>query len=405
MSKTKIILDFFINILATCIPIFVIQIIILPLINNQMDLVYYGNIITCTSLISTISVPFGIALNNTRLLKNSRYEKDGESGDFNLILVFSLVVNSILVVLSSLFMIKEINIIDILFMILISVLTVFKDYMYVAYRLNLNYKSILINNLFMSVGYFLGYLLFLVTKLWYFIYLIGYIFSAIHILKTTKLYKEPIVKTKIYKSTRKMFFILLLATFLSNSINYIDKLILNPLLGEAFVAIYFASTIFGKIVAQVISPINNVVLSYINGRESISKRDIFKVFMTLFVIGCIGYIIGVSISRITLNILYSNIKDEALRYVPIATISVIISMIYNVLNTFVLKYKKEAWQVYVSLINLILYVLLTLIFYYYLGFYGFYLGVLLSNIFRLMLIIAVFLFNFNGKKEDVKNEV
>ena len=125
MSKRKIILDFFINILATCIPIFVIQIIILPLINNQMDLVYYGNIITCTSLISTISVPFGIALNNTRLLKNSRYEKDGESGDFNLILVFSLVVNSILVVLSSLFMIKEINIIDILFMILISVLTVF----------------------------------------------------------------------------------------------------------------------------------------------------------------------------------------------------------------------------------------------------------------------------------------
>jgi len=405
LGKKKILFDFFVNILATCIPIFAIQIIILPLINKQTNLIYYGNIITCTSLISTISTPFGIALNNTRLLKNSQYDKNETTGDFNLILIFSSIVNSIFILVTSFLLVKNISLVDVLFIILISILTIFKDYMYVEYRINLNYKSILINNLFMSVGYFVGYLLFLITKVWCLIYFIGYAFSAFHIIKTTKLYKEPIRKTNLYKMTRKMFIVLLLATFFSNSINYIDKLILNPLLGEAFVAIYFASTIFGKIISQIISPINNVILSYINGKDTISKKNILKIFGALFVVGLVGYIIGVLISNITLNILYPNIKEQALRYVPIATVSVIVSMIYNVLNTFVLKYKKEVWQIYVSLINLILYFILTLIFYYGFGFFGFYVGVLLSNIFRLILIIAIFLLNHSNKKEVVKNEV
>ena len=82
VQKKKLIIDFILNIIATTLPILVIQLCILPLVNKYSPN-EYGLIITYVSLFTIISQPIGGTLDNIKLLAYKNYHDLKEKGDFN----------------------------------------------------------------------------------------------------------------------------------------------------------------------------------------------------------------------------------------------------------------------------------------------------------------------------------
>ena len=64
----KIVFDMFLNIVATAIPTFVLQLIILPLISGKMESQNYGLLVTILALLKIVPSTMGNVLNNIRLL-------------------------------------------------------------------------------------------------------------------------------------------------------------------------------------------------------------------------------------------------------------------------------------------------------------------------------------------------
>src|SRR5699024_11496525 len=93
------------------------------------------------------------------------------------------------------------NKIDILLILLIIILTITKEYFIVSFRLVLNFKGIVLNNIYLAVGYLIGTYIFVWTNYWEFIYIIGLILSNIYIYKNIILVREGLGRTRLLRNT------------------------------------------------------------------------------------------------------------------------------------------------------------------------------------------------------------
>ena len=75
----KIILDMIINVVASFIPVFLLQLLIHPMLAKHISQEQYGDMITTISVIMVISGSLGNVLNNVRLLLNDIYENEKKS--------------------------------------------------------------------------------------------------------------------------------------------------------------------------------------------------------------------------------------------------------------------------------------------------------------------------------------
>ena len=80
----------------------------------------------------------------------------------------------------------------------------------------LNYKAIFLNNIFLVIGYFVGFVIFVLTRRWQMVYLIGYLISLLYINKTSSIIKEPFIKTNMFKNNLKDTITLIISNILAN---------------------------------------------------------------------------------------------------------------------------------------------------------------------------------------------
>ena len=387
--KKKILFDVVLNIMATAIPILILQLISLPVVAYKLGGDSYGVVITLISLFTLLSVPFGNVLNNIRLLLNAEYKENNISGDFNILLLWSLIICSCLMFLGVSYYKEYSTILDTILTVAIACLILIREYLMVSFRISLNYKGILNNNLILGLGYLIGTYLFYLTGYWYLIYIIGSMMSLVYIAKNTRILKEPFLKTYLFKSTSYKSLILFSSTFLKNLLSYSDKLILFPLLGPKVVSIYYTATIFGKMFSMVITPINSVVLSYLTRIEKLSKRIFSLLIFVMVLIGSVGYFLIILISKPFLYLLYPDWAYESLKLVYITSATVIFEVMCSVIHPFILRFNNINWQVLINGSNVIIYIIFTLIFYSHYGLLGFCIGVLISSIYKLMIMILI----------------
>ncbi|MGL5479557.1 MAG: hypothetical protein ACRDCB_11005, partial [Clostridium sp.] len=114
--------DVVLNIIATMLPIFILQFIILPLIAKEVVEDTYGLIVTLISLITLLVQSVSISLSNTRLLLNQKYNEEEVKGDFNLILIIYLLLNLIFIIIGTIFYEDVVNLNSIILMVVLSVL-------------------------------------------------------------------------------------------------------------------------------------------------------------------------------------------------------------------------------------------------------------------------------------------
>lgn len=383
----KIIFDVFLNICATALPLVTLQIIILPLVARYMENELYGKMLTVVSLLTVICGSLGNSLNNIRLIKAVDYEINNVAGDFNVLVIAGMILACISVCIISLQ--YHITLTDIILLALLALLWTYREYAVVVFRIKLNFKGVVVNNVIMVFGYLVGFILFLLTSYWQCIYITGIACSVIYVIKVSDILKEKLAITMIFKSTFTDLVMLVTASLMLNLFNYADRMLIYPMIGGRAVSIYYASTIFGKVVSSAVSPINAVVLSYLSKKNYVKRKNMIIVIIISLVVACIGYVLCIAIAKPALSILYPGFVKESLNYVPIMTVVAMIMMMSGVLSPFVLKFCKMQWQIVINGIVLFLYVFVSVYLFERYNLMGFCIGVLVSNIVKLIIMILL----------------
>ncbi|MEA1853615.1 hypothetical protein U9M49_10960 [Cytobacillus sp. OWB-43] len=400
--RKKLIYDSILNIIATSLPLIILQLIILPITGNIIGDANYGLMVTLVSLSTLLSHPLGNVLNNVRLLVNEDYQKNRHIGDFNILLVNSIIINSILVIVGTIYYEGQTSFINIVLIWGISCLNLVREYLIVSFRLSLNYKGILVNNIILGIGYLVGMLLFYIYEYWQFIYIVGALFSLLYIIMRSNLLKEGFTTTILFKNTSYKAVILFLSTFMNTVLSYADKLILFPLLGPAAVSVYYTATVLSKLITRVITPVTSVMLSYLVKMQEFKIKHFSLLIGLMTGIGLVGYYIIVVISEPMLYFLYPQWASESMQLIYITAATTVVGLISSVINPIILRFKNITWQLGISGVNLIITIISVFIFYYLYGLLGFCIGMLISSILKLIMMIFIFFLN-NGeiKKESL----
>ena len=397
--KKKIAFDMLLNIVATAIPTFVLQFFILPPLARYMSDERYGLLVTILALLSIVPATMGNALNNIRLIFGNESDRYDENTDYNVILLIMAGINLIAVGIGSWLYERNITAISLVLTLAASVLWLFREYYIVAFRIKLNYISIMISNLIMVAGYGIGYALFRIYKHWQIIYIMGYLTSLVYIYFKSDLMKEPLRISERFRDISFQTVLLVVSSFLARVTTYADKMFIFPLLGGAVVSVYYAATLFGKVVSMAITPISSVMLSYLSKVQK-KNDDIFKLTLASSTAVCaVGYFLCVAVSRPVLNYLYPQFVDQAMNYIWITTGTMVLTSLISIVNPFVLKFFDMKWQIAISSVYVVLYFSLSMLLLGKMGLMGFCIGSLIATAIKLLFML--YIYSHQKEKEAV----
>lgn len=389
-NKKKILIDMFLNIIAVSIPTIVLQLIILPLLARYMPDDRYGLLVTILALLNVVPSTMGNVLNNIRLIFRSNEPENGIITDYNVLLLIFSFINLIIIGIFYCFYEKDITVINLILILIISVLWLMREYYIVAFRIKINYINIVICNIMLVVGYGIGFGLFLITNYWQFIYILGNLISLIFVFAKCSLWKEPIKVSSNFKGITIQTVLLLLSNILTRITTYADKLLIFPILGGTIVSVYYAATLFGKVISLAITPISSVMLSYLAKEKQKNDKDFKDVFIISTFVCLVGYFICLLISRPILHLLYPQFMEKAMNYIVWTTGTVVLNTLISVLNPFVLKFFDMKWQIVINGLYAIVYIALSMGFLYVLGLTGFCIGALLATLIKLVLMLIIY---------------
>lgn len=390
MRKKKIIADMLLNIIATALPTIFLQLLILPLLAKQMTSDNYGFLVTILALLNVVPATFGNVLNNIRLLYDSEYRINKVTGDFNILLTIGEIINSVCIVVFIFIYNKSFSPTDIILTICVGFVWLLREYYIVAYRLIINYKSILFSNIIMVIGYGIGYAIFQFCYQWQVIYLCGFFFSLIYIAITSDIWREPFKRTFLFELISKESLLLLIAGIFTRIIIYADKLLIYPVLGGTTVAIYYAATIFGKVVSLVLNPVSSVALTYLSKKKAKDNKSFNYTLIIGSIVCFFGYFFCLIISRPVLKILYPDYVDQAMKYIVYTTGVTVLNALISLINPFIMKFFSMKWQIAINGATTLVYVGLSMSLLHFWGLYGFCIGSLITYTLKVLFMIYIY---------------
>lgn len=397
-KKKKVVIDVALNVVATALPLCVLQLAVLPLMAQDMSDDKYGLVVTTLSIFSVLPGVLGTALNNIRLIFQNKYDEEGLRGDFNVILLWSGIGCAIACAFLFVFF-GETDPVSICLLFVAALTWISREYYLVAFRLRIDYRSILVCNMIQAFGYILGYGLFLVLNQWILVYLVGQGISFAYILYKSDLHKEPFKLTKLFSETVSSISALSISHFLTRFMGYSDRMLLFPIIGGASVGVYYVSTLVGKIASMAVNPINSVMLTYLSKRQNKPGKAFYITMLSGFIVCIVSYCLIMLFGRPVLGFLYPGYVDEAMVYLPITSVTALLYVLISIAQPFTLKYYSMKWQIIINGVTCLAYVLLGMLFLNVYGLMGFCVGVLIANTAKLLFMLAVYLF----KKPDSKS--
>lgn len=389
-QKRRYIEDTALSLLATAIPLLLLQFLFLPKINSIVGEDAYGLIVTLLGFLALLSSTLFGTLNNVRLLVENTYKQETLSGDFNILQSLFWILGSVCVFIFYVFYVPSFDILFFLYLILAFILMGAEEYYSVGFRLQLNYRRILMQKVLLSIGYAVGYILFFWGGQWIFVYIFGYLFAVIYLFVKTGLLKEPWIITKLWKVTINHEAVLVISALINNVFVYVDKMILYPIYGGIITTTYYVSTLLGKGISLATFPIAGVLLSHFSQKKSLGKNTVKSMIVIGWLAGLAGYAVCLMISRPILGYLYPTIVDEAMKYVPVTLAGAVIGVQNTMISPVVLKFCKIQRQIAISIVNLIGYIFIAMIFLKLWGLMGFCVGMGMTQLLKYIVYLYVY---------------
>ena len=398
-KKKSIIRQFIYNVIGTTLPTLVLQLLILPLVAKDMDGDTYGFVLAMVASVMMFSSGIGNVLKNIRMLSEDEYVARKSRGDFGLLFAANACV--IAFVTSGILYYYGIDDAATYFLtLLMSVLVYAKDYYIVRFWIDLDYLGILICNLVCTLGYAAGYGMFRLGGSWQLIYIAGNLASLLYTIWKYPISTPLFARTALFVSMTKRYCALTAATLLGRALQYIDRLLLYPLLGGEDATIYYVSTLIGKTLSMALGPLNSFLLSQISKKNHMSRRLFGKLMLVTAGIGFLGYWICVIAAKPLLGLLYPQWIERSMKYIYITTLTAIISAVSMVVNPMVLRFCNMNWQILINGICFAVYLIVSLLLLGRFGLMGFCVGNMLANTIALFLMVVIYLRTYKGRNID-----
>lgn len=371
--------DFVLNLFASVVSTGILQLVVYPKLALTLGSEGYGQMLTIMGIINVVILSFGNNLCNARIVQQAKYNKNNIIGDFQIIAAISAVVSGIIVLfVNHSFGLSGIIGIGLL---VATILQVLKSYYLVAYRIDINYTKNLFANIFLAIGYLIG--AFLTTRYlgWPSVFFLSALFSLIYINITSPIIKEPIVVTELFSDSTKTVVFLLLSGLIGNVTTYLDRFIIYPILGSGSVSTYSTAAFFAKSISLVLLPITSVLLSYLAaGRVRINGHRFTLVNLLLIVGAVLFLLVSATVGKWITGLLYPTLIADALPYIVLASIGVIISFAGAFTGIVTLAIAPSYWQVVLAAIKLVLYLVLGVVLTKSCGLFGLCYAVIVTNV-------------------------
>lgn len=332
--------DFALNILSAVMLTGTLQLFVYPWLAIKNTIADYGEILTIMGLANTLMAASGNGLNNLRLIQHSKYEKYRLIGDYNILLSFVLIFNTI--VIFFLINYTNLNPVNKLSFLILVLLGIIRIYYSVTFRLNINYKKNFVLNTLLAMGYLIvintnNFVINLQPN-WLILFILPEIIAIIYIIRNSDLYKEQFVKTILFRDTGQKLMGLFYLTLIGNIMIYMDRNVLYPILGGTVVAVFFAATVIGKAGGIVMQPIAGVLLTYFaqpGYHMSLKRYWLINLIVSFFCV--LAYLVICFAGDDILRYLYPTLYDLARPYLYIANIIPLLGIIAALAQPAVLK--------------------------------------------------------------------
>ncbi len=368
----------------------VLQLLVYPSLAAVLGAEANGTVLYIMALVNILGPSIGQALNNSRLVL--RRDMDVTNGDYNCtVLVYSAVG------IAGAFLFSHINapgtISDGGFAAVITVLmllTIFRYYGDVEYRLSLNYRRYFIYYALCGAGCAAGYLVFRKNGYWPLIFLLGEAAAIAYAAAKGSVFRRFFSVSRFFRPVLTKGGVLVLSYFVTNLTLNIDRVYLKSALGGEAVTVYYVVSLIGKTLVLFIAPVNTVIISYLTREETRVTRSRFLKFSGIGIaVSAVFFLLCEAATPIFIRLFYPSLYEAAAPLITVVTISQILAMLSAYLFIIALTFTGEKWQLLLQTLHLVLVVVLITAVTPRSGLMGFSAAVLAANLIRAAAVIVL----------------
>lgn len=387
------------NIFANAAYLGLVQLILFPFLSRNFDNILFGEIVSLYGISNVLTDSIGGSLSSIRLLYDDKIK---EKGNFTFLLKGLLVLLLLVSVIVLVFYANYSSLLDKTFFIIYVLFALIRIYLTTTFQIEFTYFKVVVAKLILVLGSIFGILFVPILNSWGVVFVIGELFSFIYLFFNSPFLKETPNKTKEFKTITKEFNFLIASKSLSSTSTYLDRFIMPPILGTYSLSIYYAATVVSKILSLLVTPMTNVLLSYMNKNviSNIRKKLIFSISLTSLLLIPI-YIIINFISPYVIQILYPELMESAIQLVWITSLTTCFQVLFGITNTFNMASKSMKIQMIIDILFLIIYLPLSFILTSLYGLLGYAIGSLIAYCLKFLLSL-VFIFYSPTKRGGVR---
>ncbi len=326
---------------------------------------------------------FGTAVSYSRMV--AKKDRTQENGEYNLFLLMVAAV-SVLVSFVALFVLKELEAFYYLQILVLMVVTVFRYYADVEFRMNIRFVDYFLFFTSVALGYVIGLLLYPVTGSWVLTILLGELFGIGYTFFRGHIFRRPYTKLSAdYKENLKSAWVISLSNLLSALILNSDRILLRLAVGAREVTVFYTASLIGKIVAMLTTPLNGVIISYFtNYKIRITKKLFTGIGLLMVLLSVLGALVCTAVSYIFVKVMYKDVFDEAVNYFFLANLGQILYFISGSLMVIVMSFTKEKLQLVINIIYVTAFAIIVIPATLLMGLDGMATGLVITNFIRLL---------------------
>lgn len=373
----------------------VLQLILYPRMTRDMGSERMGTVLFVMGLVAILSPSIGQSLNNGRLVL--RRDHEVSNGDyFFAVLIISLI--SLAVVLP--FTVGSIGgPAAILPSAVLILLTSYRYYGDVEYRLSLQYRKFFFYYLAASVGYLSGYFIYRVTGSWYWAFLTGEIFALVYVSLTGSVFKGFLTRSQNFRLVMGKGTLLVSSYLITNTTLNMDRLILKSMVGGEAVTIYYVASLIGKTLVLLVAPINTIIISYLTKEKVRLSRGQFLRYSGAGLLVSLFFLILCQIGTpLFVRLFYRDLTAGVAPLVTIVNLTQILAVLSAYLFMLVLTFADERWQLILQALHLGVMMAMAIPMTLKSGLMGFSLAVMIANILRIAAVLCLGLVKLSGKR-------
>lgn len=333
-KRKKIIKDLFFNTFGFGIYMIAQQIILLPIMAQVFPEAEFSKIALYISVYAIITNVLGSELGIVRQVKQ---EEVNSSSDYNRIMLQLL---PLIIIVSIISLVAfGFNSVEILLLTITIILGNIRLYSAAYFRLNKDFKNVVIQNIIYLIGIVLGIAILYVAKFIWIPMLLTEVLCLIFDLVKTDLVKGNIAKTAENKNIWKTFKNFGFISFLVNMTTYFDKIIIYPILGDNAVSVYYSTSSMSKVLALITNPLHGVILSWLKGNDEDFKKKVTKTTLKVNIpVIILTFVIGLPITYLAVRILYPQYLESALPLLLPVSIGMAFNTVATIVKAILLKY-------------------------------------------------------------------